>query len=111
MKAFLLSLFLNVLLIGSVFSQDHSKVATSNLNLRQSPDSKGDIINIIPKGTVVSIQDDCDCDWIPVLYKGERVQTPTSYDSPPLREQLHYVVMEPIVLAKVDVVPARAMVV
>ena len=118
MKILLAIFLLNFLVLSIGYSQDLTKVASSNLNLRTSPDSSSAIITIIPKGTVVKIYKDCNCTWIPVLYdgkigyvnskylkssinntnsdhlntttvkhytnsNGERVQSPTYYNSPP----------------------------
>lgn len=87
-----------------------------NLNLREAPNTTSAIITEIPKGTRVTIDEDCECKWIPVNYnghigyvstkylsknkidhapirnssikyytnsKGERVQSPTHYNSAP----------------------------
>jgi uncharacterized protein YgiM (DUF1202 family) len=73
MKKFVLSIILNLLVIGLVYPQDQVKykVTISNLNLRLTPEFTSEILTVIPKGTIVKIQDDCDCTWIPVLYDGK----------------------------------------
>lgn len=100
----------------SVIQHDTIRYVTANLNLREAPNTTSTIITKIPKGTPVTIDEDCDCKWIPVSYngkigyvstkylskqkveysnntsgpvkyytnsKGERVQSPTHYNSAP----------------------------
>lgn len=97
--------------IIAAYTQNVTKVTSSNVNLRNAADVNSDIVDVIPKGTVVMLRDDCDCTWIPVKYqdkigyihskylkspnlnttkakhytnsKGDRVQSPTHYDSTP----------------------------
>jgi uncharacterized protein YgiM (DUF1202 family) len=71
MKNLFLSILLNFLVFGFLYSQDNSKITVSNLNLRQTPDNSSEVITVIPKGTVVKIKKNCDCDWIPILYDGK----------------------------------------
>lgn len=99
-----------------VKSQTVIKYTTSNLNLRTGEGTEYKVITVIPKGTPVKVEKDCDCEWIPVSYnghigyisgkylsntykantvnyhgqvkyytnsKGERVQSPTYYNSRP----------------------------
>jgi uncharacterized protein YraI len=61
---FLLALFATV----SVFCQTTTKYTTANLNLRQSANTKCKVLTVIPKGTTVTIDEDCDCKWILVSY-------------------------------------------
>jgi uncharacterized protein YgiM (DUF1202 family) len=39
--------------------------------LRQSANIKCKILTVIPKGTTVTIDEDCDCKWILVSYKNQ----------------------------------------
>lgn len=129
--SFLFSCLLNAQLS---IQQDTIRYVMANLNLREAPNTTSAIITQIPKGTQVTIDEDCECKWIPVNYngyigyvstkylskekiectttynnstsikyytnsKGERVQSPTYYNSRLLEQQL-YVEMEHIVLAK-----------
>lgn len=110
------------LLIQIVFAlnlnaQDTIRYVSTNLNMRSDANSSSSVITVIPKGTSVAIDEDCDCKWIPVRYngqigyvstkyltkqkvdsssdtytspikhytnsRGERVQSPTRYDSAP----------------------------
>lgn len=47
------------------------RYSTANLNLRQLPSTNSKVITVIPEGTPVTIDDDCECDWIPVSYCGQ----------------------------------------
>jgi uncharacterized protein YgiM (DUF1202 family) len=60
-----------ITLLGVVnsFSQSTIKYTATNLNLRTSPNTNCKVIAIIPKGTAVSIDEDCNCKWILVSYK------------------------------------------
>jgi uncharacterized protein YgiM (DUF1202 family) len=66
----LLVIFL-VILVSIVcgFSQSTIKYTTANLNLRTNTNTNCKIITVIPKGTKVTIEKDCDCEWILVSYK------------------------------------------
>lgn len=46
------------------------KYVTVDLNLRRGPGTNYSVIAVIPRGTVVTIDEDCDCKWVPVEYKG-----------------------------------------
>jgi uncharacterized protein YgiM (DUF1202 family) len=54
-----------------VFCQTTTKYTTANLNLRQSANTKCKVLTVIPKGTNVTIDEDCDCKWILVSYKNQ----------------------------------------
>lgn len=75
-------LFLILALLGSIFSIDASafvRYVTTDLNLRYGPSSSYKIIGTIPKGTAVTIEEDCDCKWVPVEYKGKVGYISTRY--------------------------------
>ena len=113
--SFLFSCLLNAQLS---IQQDAIRYVIANLNLREAPNTTSAIITQIPKGTQVTIDEDCECKWIPINYngyigyvstkylskekiectttynnstsikyytnsKGERVQSPTYYNSAP----------------------------
>ena len=61
--AVLLSLF-------SIDSSAFTRYVTTNLNLRYEPNAKSYRLTVIPKGTAVTIDEDCDCKWVPVEYNG-----------------------------------------
>ena len=44
------------------------RYTTHNLNLRTGPSTKYSAITIIPQGTSVTIDEDCDCKWIAVQW-------------------------------------------
>lgn len=116
MKKILLAL-ISLLFALAINAQDTIRYVTTNLNLREAPNTTSSIITQIPKGTPVTIDEDCNCKWIPVSYdgklgyvstkylskqkveysnrasapvkyytnsKGERVQSPTHYNSAPI---------------------------
>lgn len=47
-----------------------TRYVTNNLNLRYEANTQSRIITVIPKGTAVTIDKDCDCAWVPVEYNG-----------------------------------------
>ena len=47
-----------------------TKYVTSNLNLRNEANTRSRVITVIPKGTAVTIDEDCNCAWVPVEYNG-----------------------------------------
>ena len=53
-----------MLAIFNIDSAAYVRYVTANLNIGY------DIVNVIPKGTSVVIDEDCDCKWVPVEYKG-----------------------------------------
>lgn len=56
--------------IVNIESYAIEKYVTANLNLREGPSTEFSIISVIPKGTIVSINEDCDCKWILIEYNG-----------------------------------------
>lgn len=50
--------------------QSQIKITSTNLNLRSEPNPKSSIIAVIPKGTNVTLSENCDCKWISVSYNG-----------------------------------------
>lgn len=66
----------------SIFSIDSSaftRYVTTNLNLRYEPNAKSYRLTVIPKGTAVTIDEDCDCKWVPVEYNGQIGYISTKY--------------------------------
>lgn len=64
---------LSILALLSFFSIDSSaftKYVTTNISLRYEPNAKSYCMTVIPKGTAVTIDEDCDCEWVPVEYNG-----------------------------------------
>ena len=112
--------FIFLLLFFHALTWGQARYVVTNLNLREGPGVKSKVITTIPRGVSVTIEDDCDCKWVPVSYngyvgyiytkylskerpstnyyhssnnkknakyytnsRGERVQSPTYYDSRP----------------------------
>ena len=46
------------------------RYTSSNLNLRYGPGTNYEVIGVVPKGTMVTIDEDCNCSWVPVEYNG-----------------------------------------
>ena len=70
-----------MLAIFNIDSAAYVRYVTANLNMRYGPGIGYDIVNIIPKGTSVVIDEDCDCKWVPVEYKGYIGYISTKYFS------------------------------
>lgn len=71
-----------LLLLFSVFSTNmyaYDKYVTANLNLRNGPGTKYSVLTVIPRGTRVTIDEDCDCKWVPVEYNGRIGYISTKY--------------------------------
>lgn len=49
------------------------------LNLRSGPGIGYGVVTVLPKGTAVTIEDDCDCRWVPVRYGNRIGYLRTSY--------------------------------
>ena len=62
-----------------------------NLNLREAPNTTSAIITQIPKGTQVTIDEDCECKWIPVNYNGYIGYVSTKYLSKEKIECNYYI--------------------
>lgn len=67
MKKVLLIFFL---FISLCIEAQTIRYTISNLNLRKEPTTLSKVITILPKGTPVSLAENCDCKWIPVYYDG-----------------------------------------
>jgi uncharacterized protein YgiM (DUF1202 family) len=89
MKKILLS-FLVVCAV-SLSAQNEIRYATANLNLRAYPDVSAHIITVIPEGTPVTIEENCDCAWIPVNYKDNIGYVSTKYLSKTKVKPVEYV--------------------
>lgn len=60
-------------------AQDVVRYVTVNLNMRSHPSTQSSVITVIPKGTAVTIDEDCDCKWIPVSHNGYIGYVSTKY--------------------------------
>lgn len=56
-----------------------TKYVTNNLNLRYEANTHSYILTIIPKGTAITIDEDCNCKQIPVEYNGHVGYISTKY--------------------------------
>ena len=56
------------MLLACVSIVGQTKYTTTALNLREGPGINHRVVTVLPKGTPVTIDDDCDCKWIPVRY-------------------------------------------
>lgn len=67
------------------------KYLTANLNLRTGPGTKYAVMMVIPRGTVVTIDEDCDCKWVPVEYNGKIGYISTKYlSNNPIRKHKYF---------------------
>ncbi len=63
--------FLALLLtLISTGSSAVTRYVTNNLNLRSEANTRSYVLTVIPHGTAVTIDEDCDCKWVPVEYNG-----------------------------------------
>lgn len=65
-RIYLFFVALALLVCLSMFGQ--TKYATTTLNLRKGPGVNYGVVTVLPKGISVTIEDDCDCKWVPVRY-------------------------------------------
>lgn len=72
-------LLLAILFSYEINAQSVIKYTTANINLRKGDGVEYGILTIIPKGTPVEIDEDCDCNWIPVSYNGYTGYISTKY--------------------------------
>lgn len=78
MKRILLILFA-ILFLVQANAQFVTKYTTANLNLRNGDGTEYSIITVIPKGTSVRIESDCNCSWVPIEYNGYKGYISTKY--------------------------------
>ena len=73
-------LMMTVLLVATVLSiSAQTRYVKTTLNLRYGPGTNYGVQMVIPKGTVVTIDEECDCKWVPVSYRGKVGYLRTSY--------------------------------
>ena len=56
-----------------------TKYVTNNLNLRYVANTHSYVLTVIPKGTAVTIDEDCNCSWVLVEYNGYLGYVSTKY--------------------------------
>ena len=67
----ILLLFVQLVLALVINAQDNIRHTTCNLNMRSQDNTSSEVILVIPQGTSVTIDEDCDCKWIPVNTRRE----------------------------------------
>jgi uncharacterized protein YraI len=64
-------LYLSILLtMFCIKGSAYVRYVTVDINLRYGPGVEYGVITSLPKGTAVTIDEDCDCKWVPVEYCG-----------------------------------------
>ena len=56
-----------------------TRYVTTTLNLRYGPGTNYEVVTVLPKGTPVTIEEDCNCKWVPVRYGNYIGYLKTSY--------------------------------
>ncbi|MCK9160027.1 MAG: DUF3761 domain-containing protein [Bacteroidaceae bacterium] len=80
MKKTLFLLFQFVFALSFTLSaQTNIRYATTDLNMRSQSNTSSEVILVIPQGTAVTIDEDCDCKWIPINYNGKIGYVSTKY--------------------------------
>lgn len=74
-----IKLLLTVFLICVLSSFGQTRYVKTALNLRYGPGTNYGVITVLPRGTAVTIDEDCDCKWVPVSYGSYIGYLRTSY--------------------------------
>lgn len=72
---FLVSLFI----CFTASAQVGIRYTSANLNMRFGPGTNYGVLTTVPKGTMVTIDEDCNCQWVPIEYNGKVGYISTSY--------------------------------
>jgi len=72
-------LFIQLVFALTMNAQSSVKYTTVDLNLRTAPNKSSHVIMVIPQGTPVTIDEDCDCKWIPIRFDGQIGYVSTKY--------------------------------
>lgn len=72
---FLISLF--ICFVAN--AQQGIRYTSSNLNLRMGPGTNYAVLTTVPTGTLVTIDEDCNCQWVPVEFNGQIGYISTKY--------------------------------
>ncbi|WP_321480315.1 DUF3761 domain-containing protein [uncultured Bacteroides sp.] len=75
----ILLLFVLLVFVFSLNAQNNTRYTTCNLNMRSQANTASEVILVIPQGTSVTIDEDCDCKWIPITYNGQIGYVSTKY--------------------------------
>lgn len=70
-----------------------TKYVTNNLNLRYEANAHSYILTVIPRGTAVTIDEDCNCKWVAVEYNRYVGYISTKYlsNTPVRKTYKHYI--------------------
>jgi uncharacterized protein YgiM (DUF1202 family) len=66
-----LLILVQLLIVLFGFSQNIIKYSTGSINLREDSKASSPVITVIPKGTSVTMEENCNCEWIRVSYQGQ----------------------------------------
>ena len=75
----LILFLIQIIFAFTLNAQDIIKYTTTNLKMRYDANAQSEVLMVIPKGTPVTIAEDCDCKWIPVQYNGTVGYVSTKY--------------------------------
>lgn len=75
----LILFLIQIIFAFTLNAQDITKYTTTNLKMRYDANAQSEVLMVIPKGTPVTIAEDCDCKWIPVQYNGTVGYVSTKY--------------------------------
>ena len=75
----ILFILITIFVFSIANAQIGIRYTSSNLNLRYGPGTNYKVIGLVPKGTMVTIDEDCNCQWVPVEYNGMVGYISTSY--------------------------------
>lgn len=67
----ILFILLQIIIFQSINAQTVIRYTNESVYMRESANQRSKALSILPKGTPVTIEEDCDCEWIPVSYNGE----------------------------------------
>ena len=63
----------------TINAQVGTRYTSANLNMRMGPGTNYQVLTTVPKGTIVTIDEDCNCQWVPIEYNGEVGYISTKY--------------------------------
>lgn len=75
----ILFILLQLAFVLSLNAQDNIRYVTTNLNMRSQANTSSKVILVIPQSTSVTIDENCDCKWIPIQYNGQIGYVSTKY--------------------------------
>lgn len=70
MKKYLFVALTQILFSLLLCAQTTFKYSSTNLNLRTDPNTTSQVLTVLLKGTEVTMEENCDCEWIRVSYNG-----------------------------------------